>query len=254
MEWNSVLYDKRHHFVSNYGEDVISLLALHPGEKVLDLGCGTGDLTHRLTEEGAEAAGLDASADMIRMAQEKYPDVPFFCADATGFTLPGDFDAVFSNAALHWITDQDRMLDRVYAHLRPAGRFVAEFGAKDNVAQIIGAIRSVLQERGFSEGAARQPWYFPSVGEYATRLEAHGFEVAWIASFVRPTPLADSERGIIDWLEMFGGPFFHGMDAAQKEGVLAEIQERLYPVLYLKGQWIADYKRLRFYAKKTNVA
>jgi trans-aconitate methyltransferase len=254
MQWNSTLYDERHQFVSTYGEEIISLLALRPGEHVLDLGCGTGDLTRRLTEAGAEVSGLDASAEMIRTAQGKYPGIRFYCTDASGFTLPASFDAVFSNAALHWIADQDGMLDRVYAHLRPGGRFVAEFGAKGNVAQIIGAIRSVLQLRGYGPQAAIQPWYFPSVGQYASRLEAHGFEVAWAASFLRPTPLADSERGIIDWLEMFGGPFFQGIPEGQKGSLLAEIQERLYPALYRNGQWIADYKRLRFYAQKAKAA
>lgn len=229
---------------------MISLLDLHPGEKVLDLGCGTGDLTYRLAEAGAEVSGLDASAEMIQAAQEKYADIQFFCGDAASFTLPGRFDAVFSNAALHWIGDQDGVLNRVGAHLRQDGRFVAEFGAKGNVAQIIGAIRGVLEARGYGQRARIAPWYFPSVGEYASRLESHGFEVVWITAFVRPTPLADHERGMIDWLEMFGDPFFHGMDASQKESILGEIQECLYPVLYREGKWVADYKRLRFQAKK----
>lgn len=250
MKWNAGFYDEQHQFVSSYGEDLIEVLQPRVGENILDLGCGTGDLSHQLSLMGCEITGMDASPEMIRVAKEKYPSGSFICADAASFQLDERFDAVFSNAVLHWIGPQDAMLGRVAAHLKPHGRFVAEFGAKGNVEKITGAIRQVLEDHGYLELAGLERWYFPSLGEYANRLERAGFEIRFMACFDRPTALTDEQNGIIAWLEMFGGFYFQSFGEPEKNQLLLEIQDLLRGDLYHGGRWIADYKRLRFYAIK----
>lgn len=247
MQWDARLYDGSHGFVSGYGQDVVEMLEPQPGEQVLDLGCGTGDLAGRIALAGCRVTGLDASAEMISAARAKYPDLCFVCADARTFALNEKFDAVFSNAALHWIKEPDRVLDRVHAHLKKGGRFVAEMGARGNVAIITGAIRKVLAAHGREALAQEETWYFPSPAEYAARLESHGFGIRFMACFARPTPLA-GEDGMLKWLEMFAGNYFAGTAPDEKRRLQEQIRDALVTDLYRDGSWVADYKRLRFYA------
>jgi trans-aconitate methyltransferase len=247
MQWNARLYDKSHDFVSRYGEDVVELLDAAVGEQILDLGCGTGDLTQRISLAGCSVTGVDASARMIAAAQEKYPRLHFVCADAASLDLPERFDAVFSNAALHWMREPDQVLDRVAAHLKRGGRFVAEMGARGNVQKITDAIAKVLRSHGYEKRAGVESWYFPSPAEYAARLESHGFGVRFMACFDRPTPLS-TDNGMAAWLNMLAGNYFAGMEAQQKAALLDEIVEELAGELYRDGSWVADYRRLRFQA------
>lgn len=250
MDWNAVLYDKEHDFVSNYGRDLIEVLNPKAGEHILDLGCGTGDLAHQLSLAGCMVTGIDSSEQMIEEAKKKYEGIEFACTDARDFEMNDRYDAVFSNAVLHWIKDQDAVLENIFYHLKSGGRIVAELGAKGNVEKIRTELKKVLKKHGFTTQAAISNWYFPSVAEYADKLEQYGFEIRFIENYDRPTPLKSTDNGIVDWLEMFGGSFFEGIDEINKTKILYEVQENLKHDLYKNGVWIADYRRLRFWAEK----
>ncbi|QSW99559.1 class I SAM-dependent methyltransferase [Haloterrigena alkaliphila] len=276
--WDADDYDDDHSFVYEYGSDVLELLDPEPGERILDLGCGTGHLTARIADAGATTIGVDSAPEMIERAREEHavptidstPTEPadegsadhsvptdraddsaprFVRADARTLSFEESFDAVFSNAALHWIPDddQDAVLSRVRDALRPGGRFVAELGGTGNVQQIVDATLAALEARGYE---AETPWYFPSVGEYASRLEAHGFEVRYARLFDRPTELEGGPSGMENWLEMFGDSLFEGLSAAERAAVIDDVETRLEPELYdeTSATWTADYRRLRFEA------
>ena len=250
-DWDAAAYDGSHSFVYEYGSDVVDLLDPDPGERILDLGCGTGHLTDRIAASGATVVGIDESAEMIETAREAHPERRFVRADARDFDLADlsvdrRFDAVFSNAALHWIDDQDAVLDSVTDALRPGGRFVAELGGLGNVASVVAAVRAALRERGYE---SEHPWYFPTVGEHATVLEAAGFEVRFAELFDRPTDL-DGRDGLRNWLDVFGDSLFAPLTDDEREAVVTAVEDRLRGELYDPGTetWTADYRRLRFVA------
>lgn len=250
MKWNADLYDSKHSFVFQYGENVLELLNVKPGEHVLDLGCGTGYLANQIKAQGGIVIGADASPEMITKAKAEYPDVDFVVADGTSFHFDEPFDAVFSNATLHWIKDADAVIKNVYNSLKPGGRFVAEMGGKGNMAQIIAATTTVLNKYGYGANKANNPWYFPSTVEYATKLEAAGFRVTFTAQFDRPTLLQDGRQGVAKWLNMFGPSFFKNIPETELKQILEEITDILEPDYNKDGEWYADYKRLRFIAVK----
>lgn len=251
MTWNATQYDNNFAYVSAYGRGVVELLAPRAGERVLDLGCGTGDLAVEIAASGARVHGVDGDAEMVRTALAKHgrgDGVPTFAvADAHTFRVDEPFDAVFSNAALHWMTRPDDVIARVYAALRPGGRFVAEFGAHRNVAALIDGLRAAAAE--VAPGVPVElPWYFPSTAEYATRLENAGFEVHTTHWFARPTPLSPGDTAA-DWWRMFGAsalaPFPEESRAALLARTDALLRDRLADA---EGRWFADYARLRFTA------
>jgi len=250
MKWNAELYDNKHSFVFEYGENVLELVDVKRREHVLDLGCGTGHLTERLRERGAVVTGIDASPEMIKQARENYPSIEFEVADGADFSFPEPFDAVFSNATLHWILDVDGVIKSVYDSLKPNGRFVAEFGGKGNMQKMRVATAQVLTKHGYTPQSKSDFWYFPSLGEYTSRLEAQGFRVTFAAHFDRKTLLQGGREGVGKWLNMFGSTFFEGIEQAEKEQMLDEITDILEPDYNDNGQWYADYKRLRFIAVK----
>jgi len=170
-EWNTELYDGKHSYVFKFGEDVLILLNAKPGEVILDLGCGTGYLTNLIAGSGAHVYGIDNSAKMIEQARLKYHDIKFQVMDAVNFTFENKFDAVFSNAVLHWIPEKVKVIECVFNCLKKGGRFVAEFGGKDNVKCIVASIRKILKENGYSQNIGYVDWYFPSIGEYSSILE-----------------------------------------------------------------------------------
>jgi trans-aconitate methyltransferase len=249
-EWDGSEYDATCGFVHDAAGDLVDVLDPQPGERVLDLGCGTGHLTEAIRERGATAVGIDSAESMIAEAREQYLDCEFVHADARTYDPDGSFDAVFSNAALHWIpeADQDALLETVADALRPGGRFVAECGGVGNVAAIRTAVEPALGERGYDTD---NPWYFPSIGEYASRLEAHDFEVRMAELFDRPTTLEGGDDGLREWLDMFGDPVFGPLSETEREAVVSEVENALRDDLFRDGSWVADYRRLRFVAIKS---
>lgn len=250
MKWNAELYDQKHAFVYQYGESVLELLDVQPGERILDLGCGTGYLTQQINDLGADVVGIDYSPEMIRKAKETYPEVSFSVANASSFGFTEPFDAIFSNAALHWVKDHDAMMKCAYHNLKPGGRFVAEMGGKGNVQQLIAATKQVLLKYGYNQQAETTIWRFPSLGEYTSELESHGFRVTLATHFDRPTALQDGDESVSKWIAMFGEQYFEGVPSEQKQQMLKEITELLRPDYYKDGTWYSDYKRLRFIAIK----
>jgi trans-aconitate methyltransferase len=248
--WNSEAYDSKLDFVSKLGDSVLELLAPKQGERILDWGCGTGDLTAALAEAGATAVGLDLSVDMIARARQKYPHIDFHVANGVDYrTNEPLFDAVFSNAALHWMPQAAETAKSIWLALKPGGRFAAEFGGSGNVAIISAAITRVLEQRGYDPNG-RNPWYFPTVGEYSSLLERTGFRVTFAQHFDRPTPLK-GDSGMRDWLDMFSDDFFADIASDdEKESIYQAIIEETRPALYHNDSRFADYKRLRIVAVK----
>ncbi len=253
MKWDSSLYDRQHSFVFNFGKDLLGLLNIQAGERILDLGCGTAHLTRQIADSGAIAVGMDASAEMLADARRLYPALPLYQADAANFSLASlnaeaPFDAVFSNATLHWIPNAEGVVKSISAALKPQGRFIAEFGGKGNVALLRKAARAALLE--LTGRDIPDTFYFPSPAEYATLLEKNGFRVEALWHFDRPTPLEGAD-GAANWLRMFGGAIFHGVDDDVREAACRRAQELLRSsVLLNNGAWTADYVRLRVVARR----
>lgn len=243
-EWDADDYDGDHAFVYEYGSDLLALLSPEAGEQVLDLGCGTGALTQRVADAGADVVGVDSSRSMVAQARTDHQDPTFVQADGRRLPFDGGFDAVLSNAALHWITDQDAVLDAVSAALEPGGRFVGELGGTGNVQSIVDAVGAELERREYD---SRNPWFFPSVGEYARLLESHGFEVRYARLFDRPTEL-DGAEGLRNWVRMFGDELLAPVPERERDAVLSAVEDRLRPSRFDGDAWIADYRRLRFVA------
>jgi trans-aconitate 2-methyltransferase len=248
--WNAGLYDNKHSFVFKYGEDLISMLAPQAGERILDLGCGTGHLTHRISLTGARVTGIDSSVSMIEKASAIFPDTDFRVMSATEFHFDENFDAIFSNAVLHWVLDKEAAIDCIAHHLRPGGRLVLEMGGKGNVEDIVVNIRKVLTRHGYYRNATTQLWYFPSLGEYTSLLEKKGFRINYASHFDRPTELKDTENGIKDWIRMFGNAFFKNIPEQEIDPVLEEIQEAVRSTNFRNHKWYGNYKRLRIEAVK----
>lgn len=243
-EWDPDAYDD-HAFVHEYGGSLVDLLDPEPDERVLDVGCGTGELTAEIADRAGTTVGVDSSESMIAEARERHAAPTFRCADARTVSADEPFDAVFSNAAFHWIDDQDALLTALREALAPGGRLVAEFGGKGNVGAVTGALQSALAARGHD---AAHPWYFPSVGEYAPLLAEHGFEVRLARLFDRPTELDGGEDGLRNLYEMFYDPLLGDLDEETRAGVVAEAEDALRDNHFEDGTWTADYRRLRVVA------
>ena len=242
--WLAESYDTHARFVSDLGAEALAWLAPKPGERILDLGCGDGALTEKIAASGAEAIGVDTSASFLAAAAERGLDARRMDGEALDFE--GEFDVVFSNAALHWMTRPEKVIAGVHRALKSRGRFVAEFGGHGNVAAIVTAMRATALRRG-GDPALAGPWFFPSPDVYRDMLEAGGFAVKRIGLFPRPTPL---KTGMKAWLSIFRTPFFDSY-GTEAEKVLDEVENLLRPVLCdARGEWTADYVRLRVEAMK----
>jgi SAM-dependent methyltransferase len=243
--WDPAVYNQNAAFVPGLAGGVLEWLDAHPGERILDLGCGDGQLTARLADAGAIVRGFDASAEMAAAARARGLEV----AEGSAESLPypdASFDAVFSNAALHWMRNQDAVLSQVHRVLKPGGRFVAEMGALGNIAAIRVAFAAVLDRHGF-DGRGHDSNYYPSAEEYTRLLQAHHFRLKQIALIPRPTPLPES--GMTGWLKTFRRGVLDMLPEAMREKVVEEAVELLAPVLRdPQGNWTADYVRLRFIA------
>jgi trans-aconitate methyltransferase len=242
--WSAETYARHARFVSDLAGPVLEWLAPQAGERVLDLGCGDGVLTAELARRGVSVLGIDISESLLKAAAERGVETRHM--DGQNLPFDGEFDAVFSNAALHWMSNASAVIEGVFRALKPGGRFVAEFGGHGNVAAVTTAMRATAWRRG-GDAALAGPWFFPSVAVYREMLEERGFRVVRIGLFPRPTPLAS---GMIAWLRVFRRPFF-AQFGADEDLVLSEVEELLAPSLRdAKGNWTADYVRLRVEAVK----
>lgn len=248
MKWDTNLYDQKHSFVTRYGEDLLSLLDAKPGERILDVGCGSGHLTKQIADAGAEVIGLDSSLEMITTARAAYPSINFILADASDFSFDQPFDAIFSNAALHWVKPAEAAIVCMSRALKPGGRFVVEFGGKGNIAGIATALEQVIRKLHGREVKAVN--YFPSIGEYSTLLEKHGIEVVSALLFDRLTKLEGGEDGLENWIRMFRRELLADFTEAEQRTVFAEVKTALRVKLFNDGDWFADYRRLRITAFK----
>lgn len=243
--WSPDTYEENARFVSDLGAGVVEWLAPRGDERILDLGCGDGALTERLVEAGAEVVGVDSSAALLEAARARGLDAREMDGQALDFE--SEFDAVFSNAALHWMSDARSVVAGVWRALRPGGRFVAEFGGHGNVATFVTAMRYTALRHG-GDMALAGPWFFPTAEEYRAMLEAQGFAVERIALIPRPTPLPTGLKG---WLVTFRKPFFEQYEPGTRQRILDEIEDMLAPSLRdSAGRWTADYVRLRVAARK----
>ena len=304
-QWNAAEYDAKHAFVYEKAKGLVDLLAPEGGERILDLGCGTGALTAEIAARGAEVLGVDRSEEMIAQARKKFPGLRFEVMDARELgckadSVPGDkrdeasaktekqipstilfagagirddrlgrlralrgtsarpadrmtwtgFDAVFSNAVLHWIPEAEEVIAGVARALKPGGRFVAEFGGKGNIQKLVAGFHRAFAALGMPQPDGVSPWFYPSVPEYAGMLEKHGLEVREASLFDRPTALEEGERGLENWIRVFRQTFVEKMAAAAAERWIREVERQCRSDLFHDGSWVLDYRRLRIAAWK----
>ena len=247
QSWDPDRYARTARFVSDLGAPVLELLDPRPGERILDLGCGDGALTERIMALGASVLGVDASRDMGAAARRRGIDARVM--DGHALTFDREFDAIFSNAALHWMTKApDAVIAGVARALKPGGRFVAEMGGKGNNDHLLAAIMRTLDKRGI-DGAGLEFRYYPTPHEYRARLERAGFAVETIALIPRPTRLPGPLGA---WLDNFGDVFLNTVDRSERDALKDEIAaEAAADLQQADGAWVVDYVRLRFRAHLT---
>lgn len=243
--WDSERYARNARYVADLATPVVELLAPRPGERILDLGCGDGALTEQLAAAGCRVVAVDTSEEQVSAARRRGLDARVMNGERLAFQ--GEFDAVFSNSALHWMLAADAVIGGVWRALRPGGRFVAELGGQGCIAAIVAAIYAALARRGV-DGPARNPWYFPSPDDYGPRLAAAGFGIEFMALIPRPTMLPG---GLDGWMETFAECFMAALPLASRPAFMAEVAAALRPQLCDgSGRWTADYMLLRFAATK----
>jgi SAM-dependent methyltransferase len=254
-QWDPMGYEERAHFVAEGGAPLIELLAPRTGERILDLGCGTGKLTRALADRGASVLGVDASPDMLAQARAAYPELELALERGEALPYDAEFDAIFSNAALHWMPRAKDVAAGMARALRPHGRLVAELGGFENVATVRAAVSHGFAVLGRHE-TAWSPWYFPQLGEYAAVLEAAGFVVRFARWFERPSPMPDrpERSGIADWLSLFASELCAAFTPAERPRFFEAVEAHARPHLYRDGIWWIDYVRLRVEAYKPGAA
>ncbi|HEV8554544.1 MAG TPA: methyltransferase domain-containing protein [Casimicrobiaceae bacterium] len=249
QQWNPARYALYARYVADLATDVVELLAPSPGERILDIGCGDGALTEKLINGGCEVVGVDTSGDQVAAARRRGLDARV--ADGECLTFDNEFDAVFSNSALHWMVHADDVIAGVWRALRPGGRFVAEMAGRDCIATIVAALYDALARRGI-DGLRLNPWYFPTPDEYGGHLTAGGFRVDRIALTRRPTLLPGDISG---WMETFAPCFTSALAPNERSAFVDEVREALRPKLCnAEGLWTADYMILRFAATKPHAS
>jgi trans-aconitate methyltransferase len=244
-QWDAERYDDKHAFVYQKAKGLVDLLAPKEGERILDLGCGTGTLTAEIAARGAEILGVDQSEEMIAQAKKKYPELRFEVSDARALEFEREFDAVFSNAVLHWIPEADQVIAGVARALKRGGRFVAEFGGKGNIQRLVEGFHRAFAALGMREPGGVAPWFYPSVAEYAVLLEKRELELREASLYERPTVLEDGERGLENWIRMFRRGFLEKMGDETSARWMREVERQCRAELFKNGSWELDYRRLR---------
>ena len=242
MEWNANLYENSHGFVAEYGKGLLDFVTPDPQQAILDVGCGTGTLTHELAARAGRVIGIDASPEMIATARRSFPQLEFLVADAQELPFAAEFDVVFSNAVFHWLPDHDRLLKNIRRALAPGARLVCEFGARGNVGAIEDAFGRACEEQGLRYASR---FTFPEAGDFAQLLEANGFIPELVVAYDRPTILKEGEHGLAHWMRQFFAGHLQGMSAREQDAVLSRAEERARPKLWNGEAWVADYRRLR---------
>jgi len=238
-------YKKGADFVPLFGKPVIELLEPKSGEKILDLGCGDGTLSKEMADMGCDVLAVDSSPEMVESARSLGLKAELI--DGEHLHFKEEFDAVMSNAALHWMNDQYSVIRGVWRALKPGGRFAAECGGEGCIRIIREGMKIALIKRGI-DYRARNPWKFPELGEFSKILDNQGFKVSYIARVDRPTPL---KNGFRCWLEVFANSHTEGFSEEEKNLFFLEVEDYCRPLLYTeKNGWVADYVRLRFLAVK----
>ena len=250
QNWNPELYQTRHSFVWEYGRDLLGLLAPQKHERILDVGCGTGNLTSEMAALCGEVTGADSSPQMIEQARLNYPHIDFQMADVRELHFEGEYDAVFSNAMLHWVRDAERAAASMSRALKPAGRMALEFGGKGNIAAVLDATYRALEFAGVDAPERLNYWYFPSVDDYTSVLEQAGMRVTYAALFDRLTVLDGGADGMTNWIRVFGGMFLKAVSPENLATFYEKLNEYAAPALLRDGVWRADYRRLRVAANK----
>lgn len=246
MTWDPRSYLDHHRFIIQRGKALADLLAPVSDERILEVGCGTGDVAAYMAERGARVVGIDLSEEMVQAARQRYPEQDFRQMDASQLPFDGEFDGVFSHAVLHWIREPRGVVQGIRRALRPGGRFVAEFGGYGNCARM---------EQHFAQALSREagriyhsPYYFPRLSEYAALLESNGFAVRQVAHFELPTRL-EGEAGLRHWVGQFLAPHLAGLSETRANAVLGHMEDTLRPLAWADGAWLADYRRLRVFAE-----
>ena len=245
QQWDAALYDGRHAFVWKLGESLVALLAPQPGERILDLGCGTGHLTAAIAAAGATVIGLDHSDEMLGKARSAYPQLSFVQGDARSFAFAEPFDAVFSNAVLHWVREPETVIDCVKRGCAPvvvSSRSLAAGATSAPSSMLFGKRRHALARRCSNRRGTSRAW--PNT---PALLEAAGLEVRFAVLFDRPTPL-EGPNGLRDWVAMFAAAVLENVPVARRDEFLKEVENAARPDLFRDGGWFADYRRLRVVA------
>jgi trans-aconitate 2-methyltransferase len=248
--WNASLYQSSCSFVWEYGKDLLALLAPQPGERILDVGCGTGQLTAEIARAGAAVTGIDSSAEMIGKARAGFPDLRLEIHDVCDLPFRGEFDAVFSNAVLHWVPRAEDAVRSMARALKSGGRFVIEMGGRRNTQAVMDASDRALRALGVAAPERFHPWYYPGIAEYSAMLERHGVEVTFATLFDRPTALGGGDDALSTWLEMFAGRLTEGLDPSRISEYRRLTCEFAAPVLKRPDGWYLDYRRLRVTGRK----
>lgn len=247
MKWNVELYDKEHQFVSEYGKSLLEFVPVDRTQKVLDIGCGTGTLTHELLQRSGYVLGIDGSKDMIQKAKKQYPEVDFAVLDALKMTDQKEWDVIFSNAVFHWIPNHKLLLSNIYRALKPEGKLVCEFGAHGNIAIIEEGFAKSLQEFGCIYHSG---FNFPTVQVFKDVLVQEGFKVEEIYSYDRPTPFKDGEKGMRNWARQFFASHLEPFSETEQEEILKNLEDNVREALWNGEKWVGDYKRLRVIAHR----
>ena len=241
-EWNVVLYDDKHDFVAEYGKGLLEFVPENKKQSILDLGCGTGNLTSQLANYADTVIGIDSSENMVEKAQKQYAGIKFMVCDALALPCEKQFDIVFSNAVFHWIADHDALLKQIRKVLKPKGLLVCEFGAKGNIATIENAFRNACHDFGYEYNSR---FNFQTSDQFADLLEKNGFVIDQIYDYARPTPLKDTDRGLANWMKQFFASDLERMPEKVQDEVIEKVEILTKESLWNGNEWIADYRRLR---------